>query len=142
MHVGLAALIIMNLSIVARFTQLKHPFFIKWRYIDSLAFKAEYFDKKILKTFFVFITFYNIVCISIFEDYLPLNCLLWFLSIWWWDFFVSGKFTISFIISMIDLFGYSYLSHTSLFFIPTTLYFIYIVYLSTMYKIESSESDI
>lgn len=136
MHVGLSALIIMNLSIIARFTQLKHPFFIKWTYINSLAFKAEYFDTHTIKYMFIFILIYNIGCFSIFGHQLVLMSILWFISVWWWDFFASGKFYLAFIVSFLNLIGYTYLSNESLIFVPNTIYFIYILYLSTMYALE------
>ena len=136
MHVGLALLIILNLSMIARFTQFKHPFFIKWTYINSLTFQADYFDTNILKFMFLFILIYNIGCLSLFDDQLILMCILWFISIWWWDFFATGKFNLALITSFLNLFGYTYLSNKSFFFIPNTIYFVYIVYLSTMYKIE------
>ena len=137
MHVGLASLIILNLSIIARFTQLKHPFFIKWTYINSLTFRAEYFDTKIFKSMFLFILIYNVGCFSLFDDQIVLMCILWFISIWWWDFFASGKFNLAFIISFLNLIGYTYLSNQSLLFVPNIIYFVYILYLSTMYYLEA-----
>ncbi len=136
MHVGLAALIIMNLSIIARFTQFKHPFFIKWTYINSLTFQAEYFDTKILKIMFFFMLIYNIGCFSLFDDQIVLMCMLWFISIWWWDFFASGKFNLALIVSCLNLIGYAFLSNISLLFTPHTIYFVYIAYLSIMYYLE------
>lgn len=136
MHAALAALIIMNLSIVARFTQLKHPFIIKWTYINSLHFEAEYFNKEKLKIVFILICLYNIACFSFFDTLLFHMSFLWFISIWWWDFFVSGKFNFALLTSLIDLFGYSYLTHKHHYFIGNVIYFVYIVYISIMYKIE------
>lgn len=139
MHIALATLIFMNLCLIARITQFKHPFIIRWTYINSLSYKADYFYPQKMKYLFSVMLIYNIFCLSFVDNHIEYILSLWFIFVWWWDFFTTGKFKLCTCISTIDLLGYSFLSHyLSFFFIPNVVYFVYITYLSIFYTIESA----
>ena len=132
MHVVLSALVMMNLTIVARFVQLVHPFKIKWTFIKTID-KADYFDYNYIKYIFALIIIYNVICFSIIDTLLLYPP--WILFIWWWELFTSRRFKLALIISIVDMFGYSYLCNfLSPLLIPNVIWSIYIVYLGIWYQ--------
>ena len=132
MHVGLAILVQMNLTILSRFIQLVHPFKIKLNLIKQLD-KADYLDYKYIKIIFVCLIIYNVVCLKILDT--PLLCPCWVGLIWWWEWFLSTRFRLAIAISFIDMFAYAYLCQfVSLLMIPNIIWCIYILYLSIWYQ--------
>lgn len=132
MHVALATLVMMNLTIVARFTQLVHPFKIRWTLMKQLD-KAEYFDYNYIRYIFSILIIYNVLCLSTIDSlYL---CPPWVLFIWWWELFTSTRFKSALFVSTINMFGYSYLTNfLSILLLPNVLWSIYIVYLGIWYQ--------
>ncbi len=122
----------MNLTIVARFVQLVHPFKIKWTLIKSID-KAEYFDYDYIRYVFGLIICYNVFCFSVLDSlYL---CPPWILFIWWWEWFTSTRFKLALFVSILNVLGYSYLSNfLSPMLIPNVVWSMYIVYLGIWYQ--------
>lgn len=132
MHVGLATLIMLNLTIMARFVQLVHPFRIKWTQLKNID-KADYFDYTYIKITFGIIIIYNVFCLSLLDN--MILCPLWVGLVWWWELFTSLRFKFAILLSLVDMFGYSYLSNfVSFLLIPNVIWSMYIVYLGIWYQ--------